>query len=396
MKFGKVIDYLNLNGIGALEFLFALYIILCGYEMFLSSSVLVAVLMFLIAFNRKGLNVFVSYKPLTLLVIYVMMHDFLYMFMVKEDFSTYYKNYIGTGIIMCLIPWIAGAMDYKYLKCSLNIVVIISSFGIVYHLLQVANGNHIQPLRFPFLPFNMSNPSLNMASLVRPTSFFTEPQAFVSFALVPLFISLTDKKYIFCAFLLLSILLSTSTTGIFASFLILPLYVIRGRFNLKSVFFLLLAIGLLYYLLTSAEVFTQGLEKLERTDFSTTERLNQGVILTSRMKGIEFIFGAPYFSSTIFCIDRGLASLINDGSVFVSTFWSLLLRYGVIGLFFYFYVFYRMIMKDKSLIPYTVVYIATIFSNPDTLGAFYAYSCVFMLVYIKRNEFNQKHQKILQ
>lgn len=384
--FNKILSYLELKHFGWLELLFASYIILCGYNMILSSSVLVILLMSIIAISRKGVDVNYSlYKPIIIFLIYYLVHDLLLLLITGGG---YIKSYVGNATILFSIPLISGAINYTKLKSLLNWVTVISVAGLLYHVILVTRGQVITPIQIPFLTMDQERiQHLQGIGFFRPTSFFVEPQAYASFILVPLFISLFQKKYIWSAILLVSLLLSTSTTGIFAAFFMLVVFVFNQmtshRIKIVQVIVILVFMVALYYLLVNSSLFATGYEKILNTDFSSTERLNLGITIVSSMDPLQLIFGAPYFSSVDYCLANGLGSLVDEnGMAYVSTIWYMILKYGIIGLVLYLYIFYYYAIKCRELIPYVLVYVVTLFSNPDTIGGFFAFSVIFILSFV--------------
>lgn len=384
----KVIDYFYLKDIGFLELLFSMYIILCGYSTPISASVLFVIVMDLLAIYRtKGIH-HVIYKPLQYFFLFFLIHDVITMIIAPDATFSSINALIGTLIILYSIPIIVNAININKLKGSLNVVAIVSVLGMIYHAGILATGGIPSPLTIPFMPFQFGNEDYSM-ELFRPTSFFIEPQAYVSFILVPLFISLIDKKYLWSVVLLFSMLLSTSTTGIITSFLIIALYMTSQKIGYAKLILMGVVLFGLYYLLINTTIFTQGVEKLQGTDFSSSVRVSQGLEIVKKMDGSEYLFGASYMTIPGFAINRGLGTMIENNNAFMSTVWFMLLRFGAVGLFLYLYIFIAALKKNRQLRPYIVIYIVTMFSNTDTIGGFFAFSCIVVLVFLfKENQLN--------
>lgn len=395
----KIVDYLDLNHFGWLEMLFAMYLILCGYEMVFSSSILVLILMVVFAASRKRIKYEFSIdKPIMIFLIYYFIHDGIVLFFFGQ--FSFLNNYVGNAIILLLIPFIAKALQYKKMVSCLNWVAIISVIGLLYHVFTVFQGGYVTPIQIPFLSMNQERvQNLVDLNFIRPTSFFVEPQAFVSFILVPLFLSLYHKKYFWSAILIISLFLSTSTTGIIAAFLILFFYFFnpnrRSKTKLLQLCIVLLVMSILYYFLIHSQLFSVGFDKIQRTDFSSTERISQGLLIVSSMDWTECILGAPYFSQVDYCMTHGLSSLIDEnGMVYMSTIWSMIFRYGIVGLCLYLYIFLYYFKKSKELLSYIIVYIITLFSNPDTIGGFFAFSVIFIIAFTLEETSMQIKKKI--
>ena len=396
----KIVLYLGLNNFGLLEFLFAMYLILCGYHMAFSSSVLVIILMCGLAIKRKRDKIKTNiYQPIVIFLIYYMLHDATLLFAVGP--FSYYKSYIGNAIILGSIPFIASSMNYQKLLSSINWVAIVAVLGLLYHMYMIVQGHYVTPIQLPFLSMNEERiQTLANMNFMRPTSFFIEPQAYVSFILVPLFLSLYHKKYIWSGVLVLSLLLSTSTTGVITAFLMLFFFFnfqsSNKRFSLVQSLVLMMIIVALYYLFVSSSFFSGGYEKMQNTNFATTERLNLGITVVSSMSLWELIFGAPFFTTVDYCMANGLAHLVDEnGMAYVSTIWSMIFRYGIIGLLLYLYIFYYFVKQRKDVLPYVLVYVITLFSNPDTIGGFFAFSSIFIISFMLDGKSHQPKTKII-
>lgn len=383
----RIVDYLDLNHFGWLEMLFAMYLILCGYEMFFSSSILVAILMVVLAASRRRIKYEFSIdKPIIVFLIYYFIHDAIVLFGVGQ--FSFLNSYVGNAIILLSIPIIAKALQYKKMLSCLNWVAIFSVIGLLYHVYIVFLGGHVTPIQLPFLSMNKERvQNLVDLNFMRPTSFFVEPQAFVSFILVPLFLSLYHKKYIWSSILIISLFLSSSTTGIITAFLILFFYFFnpdrKSKAKLLQVCLVLLVMIFLYYILVHSQLFSVGYDKFQRTEFSSSERLTQGLSLVSSMNWLEYIFGVQFFTPVDYCMANGLSNLIDEnGMVYISTIWSMIFRYGIVGLCLYLYIFLFYLKKKKELFPYIIVYIITLFSNPDTIGGFFAFSVIFIIAFM--------------
>ena len=385
----KIVQYIELSNVGLLELIFSAYIILCGYKMPISSSVLVVLIMNILAIQRKHLYQNSLTKPIWILAIFIVVHDLLFIHFAPEVPNGFLNGLIANIVLLCSVPWILSAIDIEKLKGSINWIAIISVLGMLYHSVEIFSGRNPQVLTIPFFPFPIGHDNY-ATELFRPTSFYVEPQAFVSFILIPLFISLRDKKYIWSAILALSLLISTSTTGIFTTFGMIAIYAISQKVGKKNMFLVCVFGFLLYYIFISAGIFSLGIDKLENTDFATSVRVAQGKDIVGTMDISEFILGAPYLNSAQYCTHRGLSTLIEGDIAFMSTFWYLLLRFGVVGLVLYVMPFFNASAQNKTVIPYTAIYFITMFSNPDAIGGFYVFAVICTLALAKpENKFEK-------
>lgn len=143
-------------------------------------------------------------------------------------------------------------------------------------------------------------------------------------------------------------------------------------------------IGLVYFLLYSSFT-TAGLEKLQNTDMEENNRTINGLLIAKDMSFFDWLFGVPYANLQ----DAYEAGYITnnliihaDGEVFVSAFWICLCCQGLIGLFFFLNIYWDILKKDRTVLPYLVCIIIGLFSNPDILGAAYVFQLMIMYTFI--------------
>lgn len=227
----RLIHYLSIDNIGVLELLFASYCILSGYSWgIVKGNLLFLFIMAIMAYIRKGKSV-VKMKELTWLVTFVAIHEFVLAMVINAP--GYMINNTISILISCILIYpIVRALNIEKLLGALNLVGIISIVGIVYHYIIIRNGGTVSPIPLPFMP------GLDTASRLyeegnRPTSFYWEPAAFVTYMMVPLFLALRNKKFIWSMVIIVSMFLSTSTTGITMSLFMLVCYLFTQKISIK-------------------------------------------------------------------------------------------------------------------------------------------------------------------
>ena len=263
------------------------------------------------------------------------------------------------------------------IRGALNWVAIISIAGLIYQYSFILRGDGIHPLEIP--GFEMAEERLDTL-LMRPSAFFMEPSAFVSFMICPLALALIEKKWLWAFILILSIFLTTSTTGIALSFIMLGMTVLNQK-NIKGTFFII-AIGLiLFYSLTHFEIFEVGIDKIENTDTETNVRLTQGKNIVKTMRPEEYLFGVPYSTPYNYCKSGRMTDVIYYGeSVFMPTLWELLLLYGLVGLLLYANVYLKIVRRNRIVLPFVICVISMWFSGGYGIQGLFAFSTIFLLV----------------
>ena len=389
----KIIRYFHLNEIGGLELLFAFYIILTGYSYGpVSFTWLVLLIMDIWAIKRKV--VFSYFKPILYLLLFYLIHE-LIVLAFYSGFASYHINRVFSSlIVLSSVFIIVPALDYKKMVGSLYVVAIISMAGLLYHYLLLASGrfSDIHPLTLPFLP-EMSTESRSFEIILRPTSFYWEPAVYATFMMVPLFLALWEKKYLFAGLILIFNLLSTSTNGIVLSFLMVVVFVFTQKLGVWSrILIVVSSIFIVSFLLTS-DIFEQGVQKMEieSADVEGSIRLSNGPNLIKRIPASDLIFGIPaaniddYYRVTSSMHSASIVFTDKD-TIYVTDFWMVLIKYGIIGLFLYLSVFYSFLKRQRLIWPYLLVLLVAMFTQSVFLGGTYAFQIIFMLVFCRNIE----------
>ena len=299
------------------------------------------------------------------------------------------------GYVICVVSLLilAPALDVRKLEGSINWVALICVMGLLYHVYNIVSGTLPETILLPFFRNDrVITESLMGTASVRPRSFFVEPQAYVSFIIVPLAIALHKKKFIWSSVLLISALLSLSTTGIAYAAIMVLAYLFTQK---SPVYFKISAVVLsvlLFFAFTRMDFFAMGLNKLENTTADSDLRLYQGRAIVETMPSTYYLFGAPY-SSVISYVKAGLASkvdLVTYGDiVFMPTFWFMIFSYGAVGFMLYALFYIKIFKHKKFLLPYLACLVGGLFTNTDgSLGAMFLFQLGFAYAYGKYHEEN--------
>lgn len=374
----KLIDYLYLRDVGLLEMLFALAPILMGFNLGpIPLSALMWVVMIGVVALQKGKLKPKNFMPLMWFIIYWFAHLLFLLFFTNFNINSIIVQVVYFAAVFFLYP----VMDPGKMRGSLNWVAIISIAGLLYQWADVAQGNGVHPLEIP----GLSMPEGRMEQLIlRPSSFYMEPAAYVAYMICPIALALVDRKYLWAIVMILSVLLTTSTTGIILSFILLGASLFANKAKGSSILIVLIVGGGLAYALNKLEEFSFGVEKLENTDAVTSVRLSQGIHVVQTMHSDEYIFGVPYSDAYNYCKSGRCTDVDYYGeSVFMPTFWDLLLRFGVVGLILYLLIYVKILRLSKKTIPLCVALLATMFSSGYSIGPIFIYTLIVLLVMVR-------------
>ncbi len=369
-----------LKGIGWFELLLASIPIIGPYTygpIYVSYILLVALSIWSLFRKRTRINL----NPLIFLAVFFIIHEMVYIVMLDFN-STRINNDLSVVLHLLTTIIIIPTINYEKLEKSLMVLGIVSMLGMVYSFIDVTQNGFTTPIEIPFLP-SPSESSRLYDEGWRPTSFFFEPASYVGYMLVPMFIALHRRYMILFAAFLLSMFLSSSSTGIFVSIIMVGVYVLTQKGS-KSYKFVVIASALLaIYLLNTSELFEIGANKLEHEDYGSNARLNNGLILMSKLDGIDFIFGMPY--ANVYDFAYQTKTYFSENSltkIFIPTFWSLISSYGVFFLLAYLNIYYQLYKRNRHLLPYLVPIVVTMFSSPTAMSSSFAYHIMFLFTFV--------------
>lgn len=381
----RIINYFHLKDIGFYELWFALYSILVGYKYSFPIFALMLVIMALWGFIKSKKRIYFP-KPLFWLTIYVVIHEVILRILLKRVPEYFDSNLLSYIIVLSSIPFITTALNYRKLVGSLNWVAIICMIGLVYQYIIMMAGGEVHPIKLPFMP-EMDETSRLYSVIMRPSSFFWEPQSYCSFMLVPQFIAFSEKKIAWASIITLSMLLSGSTTGIITSVVIFLLYMLSGELSKKvrkRLAFVAIAIGFFFL---SSSLFDKGRDKMENVDYEKTSRLYNGPVLVAHMPHSDLMFGGIAASVPDYYFEGkapGARLLEKADYVYVSTIWLAIVKFGIVGLLLYLAIYLFPMADNKRIRYYLIPLITTLFSNPDFIGPIFAFEFIFIYSYIKQ------------
>lgn len=384
----KLLNSLHLRDVGGLEMVMALFPILIGYTIAgVPFGVALCFLLILFVILKKSRKVFKK-GPILVWLTFFVIHDILLSFILPQAQMVFINLLVSCVAYVLTAVAVGNVIDYKKFRGCVNWVAILCMAGMLYHFTLAIRGMSFSPLTLPFFPAQDVS-SRAFEEVVRPTSFFWEPQAYASFMFVPMYFALEERKYVWAAFIAITIFMSSSTTGLVAVFILFALMVFMGGASSGkhivsySVLVIVIVLFLGFFLFRSG-FFSQGLEKLfyESENMSEQVRLVQGPVIVSTMNLTDWFLGAPYANAYQYCVDRGITNMVviyGENSMYVPSFWNALLRYGIIGLLIYLNIYWYYYKHNKQIRPYIICLILLLFTNPDFMGGMFCFSMIFII-----------------
>lgn len=316
------------------------------------------VLMIIFLFQRRPIRVTFSkqLRPYLLFLAYMVARDLLHMcFSISDPISVQFNRLIEDVVMYALIFLICDDFDEDVLFRWWKIAGVVFGVGMVYHVILLFLGRPIEPISI--VPgYSIGNASV--AVFRRPTSFFSEPAAYITSMMPLLFLSLKKKKLIWAALSTFLIALSTSTVGVVLAAVLWSAFILLERKSHKTTFIYLLFVALLVVLFVNLPIFSDTLQKLEAVSEGGStwgSRIEGPFQIVGAMNWYELPFGTSTLDPRAFIsnhnFDKFNLSLIvsnQDGySVFLNTIASLIFRYGIVGLCLFLLTFKKKILNNR-------------------------------------------------
>ena len=386
----NISEYLHLKDVGFLEMVYAITPMLIGFNFrTIPMGVLMWTLLVMLVMVRGEVKLG-RLRPMILFAVYWAFHDFAMMLIDSVNINNKIQQVLFFLAFFLLYP----QLNLEKLRGSLNWVALIAIAGLLYQWSMIVSGNGVHPLEIPGL--TMPEHRLDQFSL-RPSSFFMEPAAYTAYMICPLAVSLNERKYAWSIAIILSLFLSTSTTGLILSFVMLGVNAFTNlrKAKLSTIAIAVIAIGL-YIALINLQAFEYSVEKFETTDTEENVRLFQGPHIVSTMQPEEFLFGAPYSSPYEYC-KAGRATQVEfyGESVYMSTLWYMILCYGIVGLVLYLNIYVKVAMKSRITWPLMTCLFATLFSSSYRISSSFIFILILLMVMIRAEEMDIEHREYI-
>lgn len=384
----KIIVKLRLGKIGLIELLVALFPILAAYRFGSFSlgwgTLLILDILTIPKMRKRGQF---RFKLFYYFAAFICIHEILWLFVIPTVPSYYINTFLGYIIFIFSIIWLQPLLDEERLEGSINWVSIICFFGMLYHAYLLFSGSgEISPIPLPFLPEVQSEESRILNVLNRPTSFFVEPQSYVSYMLVPIFYAMWRKNFLIVILYSISMILSTSTTALIMIVLMPFVYALLQKVRLKTwgAFFLMVLI--FGYVLLYSDLGEGALMKAADSEMSAAIRIMNGWLVAKTMSFGDLFLGVGYANVHDYVVGQGLTNIgvffDNEGELFVSAIWISLIRYGVIGFLLFVSLYLKAIRINKNVSPYVICLVVSLFSNPDFIGSSFVFQFLVIITFI--------------
>ena len=168
---------------------------------------------------------------------------------------------------------------------------------------------------------------------------------------------------------------------------------LSSKTGVWSKLLLLISGVVLVFLLFSNDYFSGSVEKIERESdvehLNQSVRMAQGFYVVSTMGPRDFVFGVPYGNAYDYAKGEGIVGNFvvygdsEDASIYMTTIWQLLLRYGVVGLFLYLILYIKAGKRAKGLWPLIACFMLRIITAADFISSTFVMNMIFIYTYIR-------------
>lgn len=386
----------------SIELLLPVFMLLEQYKIGLvgmGTMLLIVVVIFAFVRNPSNIRFPLLFWPFYVILTYFVVCDIFRAMLGPDAVQTQINRMIEYVVMFFLVfavcsqPFDEDRL-YKYWK----IAGAIFSIGIIYHVFQIYFlGQSISAITI--IP-GYELRSDDAFDQLRPSSFFAEPAAFVNSMLPLLFLSLKRKDYRWAFFCTVSILLSTSTVGVFLSGILWMMSLISKKDSKKSAVTKILIILPVLWMFVNLDVFSETQSKflaVTEGESSFGARVLTGFEIVGRMSFSDLIFGTRYNDVASFVsnnIDNyaGCENVLRYWyfqRLFLNTFSRLIFQYGIVGLFLFLTPLILFLRKKlyeaKSLV---VMILVAIFGQTMLLNAYFFVLIMILLLYANKTEGN--------
>jgi len=373
-----------------LSYFFPFFMILAQYPIFSTFTVGILIIMAytIVYYSTVSKKIYV-HKYLLYLTLYITLMEIFDMLRGGFVRDGQINSIIMMYIWLFIISVSSSIIDMKKMYKVFSVIGIVSIGVIIYQSIFIY-GFH-QPMKpIPILPIPSSH-SFVWESAMRPSGFFTEPAAYVSYILPLLFLTIYYKKYLFSGLIIFSILLSGSSSGI----IFLAIYAFYSTFFLIKKLYkkIILIIGFILatYLFFTVGIFDSAIKKIATTDFEHQIRVTKGFLVYYDMSLSEKLFGivgslGHYILSHIENFPWANIYIINDKVRlldYITSFSGEMVKSGIFAALLYIMIFYKMFKYDnKEFKGMLLLIIISTFISSFAYNAWFAYSYIIYFVMI--------------
>ena len=383
----KYLAKFGITEFGWLEFFFSFCLVIIGYKY----GLYLLIIMSIYSYIKKQR---ILKKPIMLffLLAYIILHEiFVSINNPTSQTSALYTNLFSSIVCISSIFFITPSIKYERMRSMLNLVAIIISIGLFYHAILLLSGRLVTPIEIPFLSQLGENPLLHKLN-ERPVSFCWEPASCATILMVPFFINLLERRFFMVVFIMFAIFVSSSTTGIALSSIVISVYILMDTKTMKYKIFGTALLIFMGYLLFNTEVFSYGRDKILLSSIEHNTRTGNGEEIVQYLNNSQILVGVSNATAYDFVIEEGIntdSMFFQEKSIYITTFWLFIIKYGLIGLLIYLSIYYYYYKICIRLLPFLIAISVALFTQAVMVGPMFFYQFVFLSVFSTHLKINR-------
>lgn len=379
-----------------IEYYLPFYIMLAPYKFGIIDLGTIGLIIcaFLILLRENGRIIFKKSQAVFFTFLgYAIIKNIFNLFLGDNSFDTIFNKVVSFTVqfLLCIFVTSFG-FDENALFRAYKFAGVIFSAGLIYQLINVyAFGAQVTPISI--IPGYVLRGEAAEESL-RPSSFFSEPAAYVT-AMLPLeFLSLKKLDYKWAGFSTVMILASTSTVGVVLSAVLWLTVLGSNKVKFKSKAVIAVFIAVICTAFFTLNIFSGGNEKLKEVldgESTVNSRIVVGFDTIATMDPVKLIFGENYNDPNTYVRDNNgllrpdspVKEYIKDGGqIFLNSFCQLIFYYGIFGLIIYLWAFFkRLKKKNYGAKSYILMLLIAIFAQTMVLNTTYFVNIIILMLY---------------
>ena len=309
-------------------------------------------LLFVLFIQKKHLKIDKSLLVLYLVTVFIQIAQ---IFLPYISFSVTWHNMVMYTFYLLSIICVSNYVSLKEFMKPYTATCLVFIIGMFFQAFQLY-ALHI-PVTGPITLFPSLLGEKNVSlgdDLIRPMSFFQEPQAFATYIVIFIIIMLEEKNYAMAALASLSVLLSTSTEGLALTAIVWVLYVVFSKTRPITKGLILVGLVLVAGWYMSAEYFSVGLDKAINQDYESNARLVNGFLILGNMDLRGFVWGMGTAANYFFNQMGALIGQVDDENVvYFTTATGVFITYGIfVGIAYWVCLLKKIRLNHKSLFTF--------------------------------------------
>lgn len=341
--------------------------------------------------RRRRLKVDPTYGWLCLLLL---LDEFIQLPLSYTDSTVIFHILVPQVIFMASIPCASNYLKMEDILTPYTCISVLYMLGLFYQVFQLFVLN--TPIMGPVLLFPdlVSENNVVSEEILRPMSFFQEPQAYATWMSIFLIIMLDRKKYLLAALATVTVLLSGSTEGLVLVAIVWSFYILFFHSKLWVKICILVAVFFIVWAYMTLEIFSVGLNKVVETEYGENERLVQGFRMLKYLDLPGWLFGIGTSLNRYYTAYMSSGGRSGVEYIYMTSAAGTIVTNGVfVATAFFVFLLNKIRLKHKSVFIFSVILLVLPFAQSFFFGSGFVY--VISLFYLLKKEKEEEKRQAL-